>query len=84
MKNYLKILIRLRNRYLMGFDLIGLHSSIGRDDDRLDDVSILDSFSMALLLYSIVMICLKLYAYYGTGLITSSGRMPARRRWWRF
>jgi FlaA1/EpsC-like NDP-sugar epimerase len=69
MKNYLTILIRLRNRYLMGFDLIGLAliPSVAMMI-RLDDVSILDSFSMALLVYSIVMICLKLITYYGIGL----------------
>jgi FlaA1/EpsC-like NDP-sugar epimerase len=69
MKRYLNILTRLRNRYLLGFDLIGLAliPSLAMMI-RLDDASIVYSFSMALLAYTAIMVCLKLFAYYGTGL----------------
>ena len=69
MKRYFDILTRLRNRYLMGFDLIGL--ALIPSAAMLiwsDNISILNSYSMALLAYSVVMICLKSFAYYGTGL----------------
>ncbi len=69
MKQYLKIFARMRNRYLLGFDVIGLAliPSVAMMI-RLEDIYIPDFFNTALFMYSVVMICLKLFAYYGTAL----------------
>jgi FlaA1/EpsC-like NDP-sugar epimerase len=69
MKQYLKFLTRLRNRYLMAFDFIGLAviPSIALVI-RTDDLTMVDALSNALLLYSCVMLGVKLVSYYATGL----------------
>ncbi len=69
MKQYLKLLSRPRTRYLMGFDLIGLivipplAMLI-----RTEDMSTVEYFARGLLVYGVVMIVVKIYFYYASGL----------------
>ena len=69
MKHYLNFLTRLRNRYLMAFDFIGLAfiPSVAMLI-RMDDVSAVSHFRDALLVYTVLMVVVKLTAYYATGL----------------
>jgi len=69
MKRYLKFLTRLRNRYLMAFDFIGLALIPSAAlYIRTDDLNTIQALSSALLLYSVVMLLVKLTSYYATGL----------------
>jgi FlaA1/EpsC-like NDP-sugar epimerase len=69
MKRYLNFLTRLRNRYLILFDFVGLAlvPSLALFI-RTDDVSMMMAMSQALLAYTVIMTVVKLVTYYSTGL----------------
>jgi len=69
MKRYLQPLTRPRNRYLMAFDLVGLMLIPPLAMlIRTEDTSIVESFVKGLLVYGVVMICVKMYVFYVSGL----------------
>jgi FlaA1/EpsC-like NDP-sugar epimerase len=69
MKDYLNVLTRMRNSYLMGYDLIGLAVIPAVAAlIRLDDMAEVSSLASAIMVYSAIMVVLKMLAYYSTEL----------------
>jgi FlaA1/EpsC-like NDP-sugar epimerase len=69
MKDYLNVLTRLRNVYLMGFDLIGLAIIPAVAAlIRVDDLAEVSSMANALIIYTAITVVLKLASYYATEL----------------
>jgi FlaA1/EpsC-like NDP-sugar epimerase len=68
-KDRLRFLTRLRNRYLITFDVIGLAiiPTLAMML-RIDDPGVLSSYGTTLLVYTVVMLCAKIFAFQVVGL----------------